>query len=750
MPEKKVTKARALKVSFENEFYSDLSANGMLYVKVIRSPIKKGIITSVTHPALPDGYFIFTARNIPGMNFMDTPLGKIPILSEGNVSYLGEPIALLAGPDEKLVLKFFNEIQIGFDRNSIDYYFSVNEAKTKGRRKKKSDTEENSKEEIEELFSPVITTRDVLYGKESNNFDKLFEEKDGIKIVKTESTYALTQLHCSETSGSLCTYEDSKLTVFTPTQWFYSLRTILSESLAIDADDIIIKKTKSFNNGTNGIYFNSVITAQTALVSVLTGKSAKLVYTRLEQEKFMESMQPIKITHRSAVTKDAKIKAMDVNIEVDAGFINPFCQEIIDRLVIASTGCYQTENLRIHATAERSYNPPSSIDLRQIDNAAFFALENHMNQISTELGIFPTDLRIANFTGLSKRKQKTAKEKSDEDFPFIFEFEKPVETINALAENSDFNRKYFFYSEESRTRKNLLEENTKITTSAPLKGIGFACAYEGSCYYGSQVYSHEQILEVTLEKDLSLTIHCPGASESIELIWKKTASSIMDIPQGSINLSSAFENEDEPLSPESVYSNISVMTELLKKCCTYLKKKKTGTKLPVTVRKSISPKEKEVWNKETFSGRPFHSTAFAACSVEAELDRTIYRANIKSISIVISGGKILSLSSAENAITLAVLKVLRSFIQDDETLCPDIHISFIQSDKNPCQIGELIFQVLPAAITQALSQCINCRISSVPLKTSGIFDVLKQKLALKKQEEKHEDITDSERQKHNA
>ena len=464
----------------------------------------------------------------------------------------------------------------------------------------------------------------------------------------------------------------------------------------------------------------------------------------------MESMQPIKITHRSAVTKDGKIKAMDVNIEVDAGFINPFCQEIIDRLVIASTGCYQTENLRIHAAAERSYNPPSSIDLRQIDSAAFFAIENHMNEISTVLGIFPTDLRILNFTSLSKKKAVNSKNSSEENFPFIFEFEKPVETINALAEQSDFNRKYYFYTEESKTRKNLLEENKKITTSAPLKGIGFACAYEGSCYYGSQVYSHEQTLEVTLESDKSLTIHCPCASDSIELIWKKTASSIMDIPQGDINLSSSFENEAEPLSPESVYSNISVMTELLKKCCTVLKKKKTGTKLPVTVRRSISPKEKEVWNKETFSGRPFHSTAFAACSAEAELDRTVYRANLKSINIVISGGKILSLSSAENAIKLAVLKVLRSFIQDDETLCPDIHISFIQSEKNSCQIGELIFQVLPAAIIQALSQSINCRMTAIPLKSTGIFDVLKEKLILKKQEEENENSTDTEQQKDNA
>ncbi len=741
MAEKKVTKTRSAKVSFENEFYSDLSAAGMLYAKIIRSPIKRGIIKSVSHPSLADGYYIFTARNIPGNNLMDTPLGKVPILSEGNVSYLGEPIGILAGPDEKQLEQYFSEIQIDFDRNSIDYYFSANESHGK----KKA---EETKQDIEELFSPVIASRSILYGNESKDFDSLFTKADPERIIETTYSYALSQLHCSETSGSLCTFEDGILTVFSPTQWFYSLRKILSESLALNPEDIVIKKTKSFSNGTNGIYFNSVITAQTALVSILTGKSCKLVYTRNEQETFMDSMQPIKISHKSIVEKDAKIKAMDITINMDAGFINPFCQEIIDRLVIAAAGCYAPENLRVTASAERSYNPPSSIDLRQIDSAAFFAVENHLSEISSKLDIFPTDLRIKNFN-IPPKKKKTSDTAAENTgaFPFTFNIEKFEEAINALTKKSDFNRKYFFYNTEKKLRSNLLDENTKITTSAPLKGIGFACAYEGSCYYGSQIYSHEQSLELTLDKDETLTIHCPTVSSSIELIWKNIITSMLDIPQGNIKFNSSFLNDDEPLSPDSVYSNISIMTDLLKKCCKYLNTKRGSAKFPLTVRKSMSPNEKKVWNRETFSGQPFYSTSFAACSVETEIDRSIFREKIKEINLVISGGKILSVPAAEGSIKLSILRVLRSFMEDDELDAGKVHISFLQSEENPRQIGELVFNVLSSALVQSINQAINCEITEIPMKTDSMFNILMEKKLKEHKEEQYEDSDDAERQK---
>ena len=73
----KAVRKRSSKISFQKEFYSDLSMSDMINAVTIRSPAQKGILMAVSHPDLPEGYTIVTARDVPGTNFIDTPCGKI-------------------------------------------------------------------------------------------------------------------------------------------------------------------------------------------------------------------------------------------------------------------------------------------------------------------------------------------------------------------------------------------------------------------------------------------------------------------------------------------------------------------------------------------------------------------------------------------------------------------------------------------------------------------------------------------------
>ncbi|MBO7638091.1 MAG: hypothetical protein J6S91_03855, partial [Treponema sp.] len=110
------------RLSFQKGFYSDLEFRDMLYAVIVRSPAKSGIISSISHGDLPEGYYLFTAKDVPGINLIDTPQGKVPVFSEGNISYLGEPLGILVGPDEKTVNELYGEIQFTFDSNTIDSY----------------------------------------------------------------------------------------------------------------------------------------------------------------------------------------------------------------------------------------------------------------------------------------------------------------------------------------------------------------------------------------------------------------------------------------------------------------------------------------------------------------------------------------------------------------------------------------------------------------------------------------------------
>ena len=96
--------------------------------------------------------------------------------------------------------------------------------------------------------------------------------------------------------------------------------------------------------------------------------------------------------------------------------------------------------------------------------------------------------------------------------------------------------------------------------------------------------------------------------------------------------------------PESIYSNISIMTLLLKQCCTAIKKRKNQNEYPYTVKKKVPSTFMQKWDQKNFTGTPFHSTSFACASIELELNPCTYREEIRNVCIIINGGKILKRS----------------------------------------------------------------------------------------------------------
>lgn len=718
----KAVRKRSSKISFQKEFYSDLSMSDMINAVTIRSPAQKGILMAVSHPDLPEGYTIVTARDVPGTNFIDTPCGKVPVFCDGNISYLGEPIGLLAGPDLSRLYEILSELKISVDENPIESFLQdvqdVQEIPAADGTALQDAIEDLPSDD---LFSTVIARREKQYGP---CFEKDKEGKiPGIEsvldsaphLIKRCWQYSMTTPYYGEPNGALCDWKDGEnLTICTPTQWLSSLRQIASSALNIKTENITVKKTSSSNTGTNGIWFNSILACQVAIASKKAHKPVKLVYSRDEQEKFLDSMRPITITHVTAADDSGKLLAMKIDIDVDAGFSNPFAQETIDRLVIASSGIYRPQSLSVTATAYRSLTPASSVDVQIIDSAALFALENQMNEMAAECSLLPAEIRERNIIA--------AKKNIKNQYPFTFQTENFHDLALAITQASDLNRKYSAYHLEAKNRK-IRGNDTEYDAvySSPLRGIGFSFAFEGSGYYGSNVYGNDQSLEVTLETDQTLTIHCPPVSSTVEEIWYKLAADELGINQSAVKINSSFKADEEPPLPENVYSNISVMTVLLKKCCAAIKKRKEGTALPYTVKKKITPAQKKEWNKESFSGTPFHSTSFASAVVEIELDPCTYREIVRGISIVIYGGQILNRKAAESRIRLSIQKVLSSLVSNDTIDCKNIKVMFMKSNESPMQIGEIAYNVIPAAYTQALSQALGCTMTSLPLQTDSVY-----------------------------
>ncbi len=717
-------------ILYKDIFCSDICLKDMLYAVTVRSPIKSGSITSISLDSSIEGCELFTAKDVPGQNLINTVQGKSPVICGYNVSYEGEPVGIIVGADESTVKKALATVQISYDETPVETILSAVEQTDISDGQSDNQTVADSADDIFSLNTPE---RKIEHGPcfaiesgRQKGIDEVIAESP--VVCKNTWSYSLSQKYYREPCGAFCNYDGKTLTIHTSSQWTATIRKALNEVLGIDEDAINVIKTKSFDRTTNSIWYNSIIACQAAIASYKTKKPVKLIYSREEQEKYIDCMKPIEFTMTTAATNEGRITAMKIEADIDLGSRNLFACEIIDRLAIASCSCYNTQNISINIKSHASHTPPLSIDMQQIDSAAFFAAESQISALAAKYNtdpnnflILPSDIRSLNFAH--------APESEDEpkQMPFSFSFPNPEDTINALVATSDYKRKYVFYNRDLIARK----ENDKMTVPLPsvppARGVGFACGFEGSFYYGSNIYGSNQTLEVTLETNGSVTIHCSPVSQSVESIWIQTAAGILGLKSSDIKINSNFESGDEPVLPESVCSNISIMTVLLKRCCEALCKHKEEDELPFSVKKKFTSVQKKNWDSENFRGEPFHSCSFACATVELELDPCTYRDKIRNISIVINGGQLLNSVAAEASIKLGIQKCLSSLVADDRIDCEKIKISFMKSNEPPEQIGELVCQILPSAYIQALSQLLGTQITQIPVTQTTIYETLSKR-----------------------
>lgn len=658
-------------------YFSDLTSANMIYTKIVRSPITKGRIKSLTLGDIPEGYFLFTAADFGEENYVETLDIQTEILASSEIYYKGQPIALLAGPVFTDLLDLEKNIKMEFEKDPAS--------------------------KIKEKEYPYAQ-RFIRNGKaqKPEEFTKLFSKKN--YDIKGTWTSVLNAPSCNETNGAFCTFDKNILTISTPTQWPKHLQENIKRIFNLKTEEVFIRKTISSGPHTNTIWQNTVIAVMASLVAIKTGKTAQLVLSREEHFEYLIKKSPISIKIRSAVKKDGIIEAVQVLIELDSGYHNPFAAEILDRLVIAANNIYSVRNIEIIAKAYESYTPPVSFNIECIDSQAFFAIENQMQKICNVTGFLPDELRMKNF----ERKFS---------LPFTFTNEKVREAFSAIEKMYDVNRKFISYRMESKNRK----IDIKNLHNFPLRGIGVACGFNGIGYFGSNIFACNQKMEATLESDGTLEIHALQPSASTLEVWKNTAAQILEIDPKQIKLNSIFDVNEDLSVPENVYANVSVMTYLLKKCCQDIQSKRFRKPLPITSTKGFTSAQKKVWNKEKFSGSPFFLSSFGTVVLELEINPYTYKIYIKNVKAVLNAGKIGIPKIAENSVKLSIQHALTELVVDENLHCDQISVSFVQSDNDPTQIDGLISRILPAAFTSALSQATGHEINTIPVKPQHFF-----------------------------
>jgi CO/xanthine dehydrogenase Mo-binding subunit len=715
-------------------FLEDIYPHNLLYGITIRSPTAKGRLKLIQFPELPDNYTFITARNIPGENRLEDT--SIPILTDEKLSYIGEPVAILLGPDKTKLEEFAKYANVIYDEEKPE--FDAIEPAAAVRKIQIGESASVFEIPGKIIAGSYITgIQDHWYAEPAGAvtyYKKQHETKDE-KVPQGTLNSAL--LGGVENKDTKLKKSEKLLIIKTATQWPYHVKRSVARVLGIDQSSVSVETTSLSLHMDGKLMFTSLVACHAALGTFFTNKPVRLILNREEDFFYSPKRCKSNIDIVSTIDEKGNITATEVDISVNLGAYGVNSEEILDQVCLGAIGYYNIENIKVTARANSSNIPPqgpfSGFGLAQ----GSFAMERHISQIADTVKIDPVEWRKTRInpsmilpSGISSKNNI------------------PVEKlVDSTADMSDYYRKWASYELLRQSRR---ERSLTYEKGENLRGIGMALGFQGSglLYHGEDkgIYS----VEVTLTKEsfIEIKTSITSSEEDYVKIWAKVVMEVLSIEPEKVRL--VLEQAPDG-GPSCASRNITTLTRLVERCCHSIRKQRFHDPLPITVRRSVKPQYGSLW-KNRFTpheGKVMDISGFsrpgtAACVVEVSIDLVECIPKIRGIWLGIDGGKIISENRARRNLTRGATQALGwsfaenieystgalpktkydKFVISSYVDIPVLSINFLSTGSvEPKGIGELPFTCIPAAFLQAVSQAMDHCYKTIPLRRKEIWEI---------------------------
>ena len=696
-------------------FVTDIYLPQMLYALTIRSPVSKGRLKFIECPKLSGSYTLISAKHIPGKNTLDGTL--LPVLASEQLSYIGEPVALLLGPDKNALEDYIRDCRVIIAEEETPV-FSLDKTNT----------------------DCIAAKRDIRIGDPETAFAR------AASVVQGTYSSGIQEHWYAEPIGAVAWLPDltdkthrgkqaaavtsDLLVVRTATQWPFHVRRSVAQVLGLAASSVQVKPTIDGLHLDGKLWYPSLISCHAALGAWITKRPVRLILNRGEDFSFSPKRCATEINIASALDEKGEVTGIEINTAVNLGAYGVNAVEILDHVNLGSLGVYKAKNIRLSGVALKTNIPPqgpfAGFGLAQ----GFFAMERHVSRIADTLKQDPAQWRSEN--GIKNGTLPLGMPVKDSAT-----VQQLVETVVKI---SDYRRKWAAYE--------LLRQRRRVEMGENLRGIGIAlgCQGNGLLYHSGDKGAYS--VELILEKDGTLEIKTSMTDSNGDYggVWTDIASHILGVDREMVRIHQDTETVDT--GPSTMSRTVTVVTKLVEQACVAISKKRFRDPLPISVRKTIRPQKNPLWD-ECFSSPPaspdsnsFARPGWASAIVEVEIDPIEYIPRIRGVWMSVDGGGIISADRACKSLKESAVQALgwvyREQIryingaipasqQDNFEIpgpmeIPPITIDFLKSEHNaPKGIGDLPFTCIPAAYVQAVSQAMDSYFQSIPLQTLDIW-----------------------------
>lgn len=374
------------KATGRTRYAGDYTMPGMLHAKVLRADIASGRLTRIDATkarAVPGVICVLTAEDLPDRLAATDMPGQTgqkraetdrQILVREIIRHYGEPLALIAAETPALADKAFDLIE--YDIEPMPGVYDTVSALEPG--------------------APIVTEPDNIVGQHNirkGDIEKGFAEADHI-VENTFHTQFIEHAFLEPEVGLAWVDENGVVNIRMSTQVIEHFR-FIADALGVPHNKVRI--LGAMVGGGFGGKEDITVELYLALLAQATRRPVRLAYTREDSFVGHGKRHPFTVSHKTGVTKDGKITALEVTITADSGayvFLSPY---VLLYCAVAAPGPYRIDNVKIDSTAIATNNMYTSAFPGFGAAQACVAYEAQMDEIAKAVGIDRIELRRRNF-----------------------------------------------------------------------------------------------------------------------------------------------------------------------------------------------------------------------------------------------------------------------------------------------------------------------------------------------------------------
>jgi CO/xanthine dehydrogenase Mo-binding subunit len=726
------------KVTGQALYVDDLSFPGMLQGVTVRSFAPRGRIKNISFAGnIPWNEFtVVTAEDIPGENYVALILNDQPYLADEVVNHPEEPIVLLAHPNKYLLEEARRNVRIEY-------------------------------EELPAIFSlqDSLAKKEIIWG-EDNVFKKFLVDKGNVDdawskadfVVEGEyETGAQEQLYIENNGAIAIANRNEGVTVWGSMQCPYYIHKALIKLFGLPEEKIRVIQTETGGGFGGKEEYPSMIAGHAALLAWKSGLPVKMIYDRAEDMAATTKRHPSRTRHKTAVTKDGKLLAMEIDFVIDGGAYCTLSPVVLSRGTIHAAGPYFCPNVRIKSMAVATNMPPHGAFRGFGAPQSIFALERHFDKVAKAIGLTPEEFRRRNFIkeGETTATNQVIREKVDMDG-----------LLNRAFELSDYHAK-----RERFARENAVAQIANLRHIK--KGIGFASFMHGAGFTGSGEVFLQSVVgaEATAEGRVKILAASTEIGQGTNTIFAQIAAGALGLDYDLVEVTQPDTAQVPNSGPTVASRTCMIVGKLVESAVLGLKQTLVGSGLlldqftqaefqkactdyiakfgPLKSFSKYQPPPNIFWDDEKYQGDAYGAFAWAVYVAEVSYDPLTYEVHVDDFVAVQEVGRVINPTLAAGQIEGGVAQAIgmtlyenvvwengrmkngqmTNYIMPTAADIPPIRVFF---EENPYAygpdgakgIGELPMDGPAPAILNAIENATGESFNHVPLMPEAIMEML--------------------------